>query len=49
VVHTGLDENHGTRLHRTILLADPDAALATHDVVDLVLGVRLLRISRAGG
>ena len=42
-------EDDGTRCDRPILLPDPHLRPAGDDVVDLVLGVRALRIGAAGG
>src|SRR3712207_8112386 len=46
--YTTLFRSECTGLHRTVLASYSNSATPTNDVVDFVLGVRLLRILRAG-
>lgn len=46
--HVGTDEDDRAALDRPILVADRDPASAGGHVVDLILGVGLLRIAAAG-
>ncbi len=49
MLDVGADEHDRARLDRPVLVADPDLGPARDHVVDLVLGVRALRIRCAGG
>src|SRR2546426_8089502 len=46
--HPQRREDDAARLHRTVLIANPNHGSAADDVVDLILLVRLLRIDASG-
>ena len=49
MLDVGGDKDQGASLNRGIFFADANLPFAAHDIVQFILGMRLLRVGGAGG